>query len=206
MPNLVDTIIHATPDVISTIKRRFASEADYGDCLDFNKVIPIPSDVLMGTIPFWNSKVQVATNEAQRAAARTISLLYGLALDRSAIGPSRALFQAILEIAALHEFDLSALGFPVRTWIDWCPKNWGTKWNALNCFFDVGHISFRTVSECPHPVLEEISRLLGSGAVMKVSFCDETATNKFGRYILHNGDIHDMIEMLYSTYDDDDSY
>lgn len=206
MQNWVDTTIEATPAVVSVINRRFASEADYGDCLDFNKVIPIPSDVLMGTIPFWVPKVQAPTSEAQKTAVRTISLLYGLAQDDSAIGASRALFQAILEIAAQHDFDLSALGFPVRTWADWCPENWGTKWNALNCFFGVDHISFRTESECPHPVLEEISRLLGSGAVMKVSYSEEAATYKCGRYILHNGDIHNMTEMLYSTYDNDESY
>ena len=48
MTNFISTTIKAAPEVIRAIKDRFATKTEDGDQIDFNKVIPMPIDIVSG--------------------------------------------------------------------------------------------------------------------------------------------------------------
>ena len=59
--------------------------------------------------------------------------------------------------------------FGDRVWYDWCPRNWGTKWNAYGCEpieregdgdSTVCTLVFETACAAPHPVILALSQLL----------------------------------------------
>ncbi len=202
MPNWVTTIIAAKPETIAAIKERFSSKGKYGDFLDFEKVIPTPPDVVQGDIPSWNPTVKVPETDVQRAAVSTISKLYGLA--ESALtdgGDPQAHLQAVLKVASQHKLDLDAIGCPVRTWYDWCPENWGTKWNSSECSFSGDTISFQTAWSCPEPILEEISRQLGPDAVLVIKYADEDIGHNCGQYVLQDGQVTTEVAMEFGSRD-----
>ncbi len=203
MPNWVSTKVETTPEVITAIRERFCSKDKYGDDrLDFAKVIPTPPDLFMGDVPLWDPTVKEPTTEIQKAAVSTIRKLYGLAESALAKGEDmQAHLQAVLKVASQHRFDLDAIGCPVRTWADWCPDTWGTKWNASECSISKNSISFQTAWSCPKPVLEELSRQLGSDAIMVVKFADEDIGQNCGQYVLQDGEVTTQVEMEFGSRD-----
>ena len=50
------------------------------------------------------------------------------------------------------------LKYGSATWYDWCCKNWGTKWNAMDSEGtpEEGEISFFTAWEEPLPIIEKL--------------------------------------------------
>jgi hypothetical protein len=202
MPNWVDTVIKATPETIAAIKERFSSKGKYGDFLDFEKAIPMPPDIVRGDIPSWHPAVTEPATDVQRAATSTIRKLYGLAENALAKGDDpQAHLQAVLKVASQHGFDLDAIGCPVRTWYDWCPDNWGTKWNSSECSFSRDTISFQTAWSCPKPILEEISRQLGPDAVLVVKYADEDMGYNCGQYVLQDGKVTTEVAMEFGSRD-----
>ena len=201
MPNWVSTTIETSPEAIAIIKERFCSKDKYcDDRLDFAKVIPVPPDVCMGDVPLWDPNVKEPTTEVQKAAVKTISKLYGLA--QAAIedgGDPQAHLQAVLKVASQHRFDLDAIGCPVRTWYDWCPENWGTKWGASECSIRKDSLSFQTAWNCPEPVLAELSRQLGPDAIMVVKYADEEIGQNCGQYVLQGGEVTTQVEMEFGS-------
>lgn len=44
--------------------------------------------------------------------------------------------------------------YGVLTWYDWCPKNWGTKWNAYEVTVEDNTITFDTAWNDPAPIIK----------------------------------------------------
>lgn len=198
MPNHVTTVISASPEVIAEIKNRFASKNGRDEeFLDFAKVIPVPSDVYQGGLPISFETVKAAETDAQRNAVKTIGKLHqkvaDLAADHDEI--QKAL-DAILRLAATHNFDLAALGYPVRTWHDWNVEAWGTKWNSYSCDFQNNKIWIDTAWSSPEPILAEISRQLGADVTIKVQFADEDIGYNCGAYDLKGGEVISRQEIV----------
>jgi hypothetical protein len=196
MPNHITTVIKGAPEAIEAIRQRFSSQGSNGEFLDFAKVIPMPSDVYQGDIPFSSEKVEVPETVAQKAASETIGKLHAKAADISAPHDEvQTALGAILKIAATHGFDLEAMGFPVRTWHDWSCDHWGTQWNSYSCSFTDDSIRFNTAGETPTPVIVEISRQLGKDVVLRTEYADEDIGNNCGAYEIRGGVIGAKLDL-----------
>lgn len=75
-------------------------------------------------------------------------------LDFSADGSGFHLTYA--EAGKLYLENLNHYG--VLSWYDWCIKNWGTKWNAYECFWDGNTLQFYTAWSAPEPVIAALSK------------------------------------------------
>lgn len=74
-----------------------------------------------------------------------------------------------------------------RNWYDWCPKNWGTKWNAYDISFDgYDTLRFDTAWSNPEPVMQALSKMFPS-VVIWVMYADEDIGNNLGAYKMRNG-------------------
>ena len=75
--------------------------------------------------------------------------------------------------------------YGVRNWYDWSNEYWGTKWNGMETIVDEYNntISFQTAWACPFPVLEELSKYTD----FIVSFADEDTGNNYGIVKFSNG-------------------
>lgn len=190
MPNHVTTVIKGSPEAIKAIRERFSSKEKNGEFLDFAKVIPVPSDVCQGDLPWSSEEVKAPETVAQKAAVETITKLHAKAADISSPHDEiQTALGAILKIAATHGFDLKAMGFPVRSWHDWNVEVWGTKWNSYSCDFQQDKIWFDTAWSSPAPVIAEISRQLGEDVVLKVEYADEDIGHNCGAYEIRGGEV-----------------
>lgn len=196
MANHVTTVIKGSPEAITAIRERFSSRDSSGRFMDFSKVIPMPSDVFQGDLPYSLKTVKVAETVAQMAAVETIGKLHVKVADISASRDEvQTALAAILRIAANHNFDLEAMGFQIRTWHDWSVDVWGTKWNSYSCDFQQESISFDTAWSSPAPVIAEISRQLGDDVVLKVEYADEDIGYNCGAYEISCGEIGPRLDL-----------
>lgn len=61
--------------------------------------------------------------------------------------------------------------YGVGTWYEWCPKNWGTKWNAYEVSIEDNAIEFQTAWNCPGPILDLLIEELKPTCTIK-SICE----------------------------------
>ena len=71
-------------------------------------------------------------------------------------------------------------------WYTWCVENWGTKWNAYNCFITEQYISFDTAWSTPEPIIVQLSKDLPE-VEMFILYADEDIGFNYGAYIIKNG-------------------
>ena len=102
-----------------------------------------------------------------------------------------------------------------RTWYEWCPRHWGTKWDAYDSAITMteGKIcaEFQTAWSVPKPVIDEIAKRFPNVA-LDIKFCDE-GLNFTGIYLSSAGFLyHESEEESKSfaknefgwTFDEDD--
>jgi hypothetical protein len=192
----VTTIIRGSPEAIAAIRKCFSSRDGKEEFVNFAKVIPTPTDVYLGDLPFSLEMVKVAETVAQKAAVATIAKLHSKAANVSAGQDEiQSALGAILKIAATHDFDLDAMLLSVRTWHDWNVEAWGTRWNSFSCSFTEDSIRFDTAGATPAPVIAEISRQLGDGVVLKVEYADEDIGYNCGAYEICGGEIGPKLDL-----------
>lgn len=188
MPNHVTTVIIGQKSAIKKIKELFFStDRDGKGYLDFAKVIPVPDDLYRGDIPYSLKTVKVPATPKENEIAALIRSLHSRIGDDAEI--NQGIMAGILELAAEHNFDLDALGCPVKTWYDWNCDNWGTKWNSYMCKFTNKEIRFDTAWASPVPVLLEISRQLGPDVTLRIDYADEDIGHNLGSYELKGGQV-----------------
>jgi len=47
--------------------------------------------------------------------------------------------------------------YGTATWHEWSCDRWGTKWNAYECYGDLGALYFQTAWSAPHPIINKLS-------------------------------------------------
>lgn len=74
-------------------------------------------------------------------------------------------------------------------WYDWCPKNWGTKWNAYDCDFNDEEktIRFDTAWSPPEPITFKLSSMFPTVEI-KHKFFDE-GHMFWGEMVIKNSEI-----------------
>jgi hypothetical protein len=79
--------------------------------------------------------------------------------------------------------------YGVKTWLDWCPQNWGTKWNAYAVKFDgYDTYTFDTAWNHPDPVIKALSEQYPT-LEFKVMYADEDIGSNLAAYRMLNGEI-----------------
>jgi len=78
------------------------------------------------------------------------------------------------------------------TWYGWCNENWGTKWNAYECYFDEDsdYVEFDTAWACPYPVIEQLSRMFPEHT-FQIKYADEDTAYNCGKITYKNGETLD---------------
>ena len=81
--------------------------------------------------------------------------------------------------------------YPNGSWYDWCPKNWGTKWNAYGQNGgqkNPSELRFDTAWNPPQPVIEALSKEFPDEEI-RVAYADEDTGYNLGVYAMRNGQI-----------------
>jgi hypothetical protein len=199
MANLVANFINAPSHVI-------ADMVGEDSCVDFRRVIPIEFDWPWQHVSFF-AEVKARAVIAARSPEKTVMTKARCVFDREFDG-LRMLCEPELEELVRKSTDLSDLQagltneeFEQMTKmlenfdacgnlhiIDFTREQWGTKWNASKSFVSLrgGMAFFFTAWECPHVVLEALSKKFPKDRI-DVFFADEDYGYNCGRFTLKAG-------------------
>lgn len=133
---------------------------------DFNKIVPMPDDLLMESGGI--ARDAIAAAKTRKGYAPRAKILADVRLPRTV-----SLYRGQRNVTISTEDDLVALGkaylsnekkYGARDWYDWCCDNWGTKWNACECSIldevgDTVSYEFQTAWSDPEPVIKKLSEL-----------------------------------------------
>lgn len=166
---------------------------------DFNKLIPMPEELNM-----------TSGSTEDRAIKAYMTLHGNPALQKMMDARSRFNFTAgdyriskaeieenanrenmsIEEFVKMGErYCLNVFYYGSTTWYEWCCKNWGTKWNAVETeFVDTDTIEFQTAWSAPLPVVMELSRKFPERVVM-IEWADEDMGSNVGQLALRDAEI-----------------
>lgn len=87
--------------------------------------------------------------------------------------------------------------YGVNTWLEWCPKHWGTKWNAYNISVDENSITFDTAWTTPIPIVNRLAELFPEITIIH-EWADEDSGHNTGRRVLKG-------EFIVGGYHDNES-
>lgn len=77
--------------------------------------------------------------------------------------------------------------YGATTWYDWCTKNWGTKWNALDSEIKSEDIiEFTTAWSVPVPIIEQLSKMYPD-EIVNIMWADEDTGSNTGEIAYQNG-------------------
>lgn len=71
---------------------------------------------------------------------------------------------------------------PGRNWRDWCPRHWGTKWNAYDQSLKDGTLRFDTAWAMPDPIFRALAELFPE-VTIAVDYADEDIGNNCGQVV-----------------------
>jgi hypothetical protein len=80
-----------------------------------------------------------------------------------------------------------------KDWYEWSIKNWGTKWNTSDSYYEGDTLSFQTAWSLPESVLIKLSEMFPDITICVV-YADEDIGSNCGEFQLVNGNIENYIE------------
>lgn len=211
MPNWVSNIIVATDGNFEALKELLVNEK--GE-VDFNKVIPMPSDlnIISGSYSYITDKYGWNKEEVKKQEELINPILekfYNSELTQAGYcnivttslseeelntfkefyGISEAKDIEHLENVIKGYYNIKKYGH--RDWYDWRIKNWGTKWNVNpdDMYITENTICFQTAWSCPVEVLLNISKKVP----VTVAYADEDLGSNYGIIMLKDGLVVDSI-------------
>jgi len=160
MPNHVTTILRAPTEVIHTLLTEGG--------VDFNRVIPMPDDVIKGGI--GHAKID---GEMQK--------VYWPEGERTEDDPLGLKVEPVLYPEGATD------------WYEWSIENWGTKWNAYDHELSEEDtvVRFDTAWAHPYPVIDAFSKQHPE-VLMQVIYADEDLGSNFGAYAIRNGEMKEL--------------
>lgn len=160
MPNHVTTILRAEREVIHALLTE--------DGVDFNRIIPMPDDVIRGSVGHAN-----IDGEYQK--------VYYPEPDPDSDDPMGLRGKPI--------------PYPegATDWYEWSIEHWGTKWNAYDheVSEDDTVVRFDTAWAHPYPVMTKLSEMFPD-QILQVVYADEDLGNNFGVYAMKDGLLAEM--------------
>lgn len=154
------------------------TEKDRAKVFDFNKIIPMPKslDVTSGSM----ETISIAYYITERCTIPIPCLSFGRLgllnrLCHESMGHADTLFCRTLTAAFRLDSDEAReemyrngevyvsnfKKYGATTWYDWCRKNWGTKWNAVDTtiYGRDDEVSFDTAWAPPEPVVAKLAEM-----------------------------------------------
>ena len=222
MPNWVTTIVNfegKQEDIDTIFDLIKGSEDDEDSVFDFNRLIPMPTELDVedgsrgkkGLVYLYNH----ADNEEEKDLIAKIysnQSIFGRLTEEN---EPEDIDEEAIKIAEQYISNYKKYGH--CTWYHWAINNWGTKWNA-SCPNRYGNcLEFNTAWGFAEPIMSELAELCGKHNVtFSGYFCDEDygSGNKgtfdcfddgsFG-YEYNDGDIYDesVKEILVNCYGED---
>lgn len=152
MPNHCTNLLSCTSNDLGKVLKPYMTED--GKNIDFNKILPMPEGIEK-SVELSSIEIITSDNTQEAMEARK------------------------KERETLAEENKEKYGF--ESWYDWSVENWGTKWNAYNCWTleegsgltidDISDLGFQTAWSPPLNVIRELSRL--TGETFRMSYYDE---------------------------------
>lgn len=185
MPNWVQTEIELSgseADVKSVID---FIKNEKGD-VDFSRIVPYPK--------YWEcpKKYLILPDEITPSDIKMPFGESGLHVERCCIDVMRE--------------------YPYLNWFDWRVDNWGTKWNACECYINSNYIYYQTAWSFSEPILKKLSELFPN-----VEFlfkyadedlgcnCDSGVATK-GEVIFDNLNEYDSMELAITLWGCEEDY
>lgn len=157
---------------------------------DFNRLIPKPAelDITSGSVSS-NARALFDDN-----AASQMILFYPWAKKFETVAALRDYLRkeykpndgdpaTLDEFAARIQSNLEKYG--AETWYEWCPKNWGTKWNAYSCIGGMAGrdliYHFETAWAPPEPVINKLAEMFPEVRICLI-WCDEGDDDQHREY------------------------
>lgn len=113
-------------------------------CFDFNSLIPMPQEL------------HIEAGGCQTDAINAvIAKVRGLNIKPGTYAAQQMPEQELLDLGLRYITNTVRYGAP--TWYEWCIRNWGTKWNAVETKIEGDDtVSFWTANTAPIPILEAL--------------------------------------------------
>ncbi len=198
MPNHVTNILEIITDdaeLLKTILEKISSSEkhertneDIVKHIDFNKIIPMPSTLMITCGSNVDNAIAVLEDDqtkfqemlewpwVQQEGLRTTLEVKNYL--------SSTLRESDFEEARMSIMNVQLYG--TKNWYDWCIKNWDTKWNAYDQSLENNIITFDTAWSTPFSVILQLSAQFPK-AIFKVDYADEDIGHNCGRYVLQSG-------------------
>lgn len=147
MPNHCENIltISGNKEEIERCRAFIKGEGE-DEFIDFNKIIPMPKELIGTRSPMKLISQKEYDEQEERILKNELSEL------EKSFGISRCLTEE-LSREYLTKFEAD-------NWYDWSVKNWGTKWNAYGqSELSPNQIQFDTAWSSPEPVIAKLSTL-----------------------------------------------
>jgi hypothetical protein len=173
---------NASSDRIDAVVEFCKSEKDGEQSLDFNKIIPMPEELLIVRSPIQI----VPQKEHDEAVKKREEVLAKDSQDMCDIMNISLPLTVKLDKAYKKKYR-------ANNWYDWAIQNWGTKWNAYDIYSDNwesdGEIEFCTAWSPPSPVIEKLSTIFPD-LIFELGYADE-GCGFVGRITFQNGEAQD---------------
>lgn len=214
MPNHVTNILNfeGNSEQIHALLDKIKNDELGPGSIDFNKIIPMPDslnieagsrtdDALYVCMAAWNPDgpdfgiPKVSGEEYEKLVSMITKTK-----DRQYFQPDEQRISRILKYTSLS--DAISMGQVVISnykqygcgdWYHWCNKNWGTKWNAYEVYFDreTESIRFLTAWDTPLPVIDQLSQMFPEVKI-DLQWADEDIGYNVGRVVLLAGEPIDV--------------
>lgn len=142
-------------------------------CIDFNKIIPMPESLNIASGSSTDNAIAYYVTERltipveHTDLAHLISNMFNKAWAYEVVSrvAKTAETASIEDLDKLYEmgkqYMFNRTNYGCYTWYEWCNRNWDTKWNAYDSYFDSDNnaIEFNTAWSCPISVLDKLAEL-----------------------------------------------
>lgn len=201
MPNWVQTKLtfHGKSERVSELLKTIRSEKD-GDIryFDFEKIIPMPKSLKITSGSSTDFGIDILKYRESGDDSALKSRLSWPWVVNAGIKTVEELVDHVIEggLADLNEGQLALdniKNYGCKDWYDWAVRNWGTKWNSSDGFYENDTLSFQTAWSLPEPVLVKLSEMFPD-ITIGVVYADEDIGSNCGEFQLVDGNIENYIE------------
>ena len=176
MQNYVKNILSFDGDPAQVDRLFSAIQRDHSP-LDFNKLIPMPTELEIEsgsrTNAGFKKYMEFVADNGYIAEMESAYRADHPEIDREGWNLGKQ---------ALH--NVKIFGYP--TWYEWRIQNWGTKWNASSVEILDGRLSFLTAWNAPKPVIEKLSEMFPTVSIHHI-WANEDIGYNCGERTYRNG-------------------
>lgn len=213
MPNHITNIIELecsrerSKEIMEFLR---ADGQDYGS-VDFNKLVPMPESLNIQSgsetdrgIEIYLTAVNPNTKDfgLEKMSSNEFDFLETMLNNERMFGKydSNLSDERITSFTKYNPFETyvetgkiavdNFRQYGATTWYEWCIANWGTKWNAYDCYTDDpcgGRLEFNTAWDGVPSIIQKISERFPD-VLIHYGWADEDIGNNTGRIDFKNGE------------------